>query len=215
MNVRRIQTADSLKELLRHHRALRKPIRVRLAEFAAVPPSEYFYELIYCLLTPQSSAVNADAVVRKLRAGGFFEQGFDAEPLLRDPAHYIRFHRVKARRLLEARARHAETMSILASVQPARDLRDALVHHVNGFGIKEATHFMRNIGRNGGLAILDRHILRNLARCGAIRSIPATLTRKRYLLIERRFDQFARRIGISLDELDLAFWSLETGEIRK
>jgi N-glycosylase/DNA lyase len=153
--------------------------------------------------------------VHKLRAGRFFERGFDVEPILRDPAHYIRFHRVKARRLLEARERHEETMRILLSGLPPLELRDALMRHVNGFGLKEATHFLRNIGRNGGLAILDRHILRNLKRFGAIRSIPATLTRKRYLLIERRFDRFAQSVGIPLDELDLAFWSMGTGEIRK
>jgi N-glycosylase/DNA lyase len=74
---------------------------------------------------------------------------------------------------------------------------------------------MRNIGRSGGLAILDRHILRNLKRFGVIRSIPATLTTKRYLSIERRFARLADEIGIPIDELDLLFWSMETGEIRK
>lgn len=215
MNARRSTATQTIDGLLRHYRTFKDPIRIRLKEFAAVPPSEYFYELVYCLLTPQSSAVNADAVVSKLRAGDFFERGSDAEAILRDPAHYIRFHRVKARRLQAARDRHDETMRILSADLAPLDLRDALVHHVNGFGLKEATHFMRNIGRNGGLAILDRHILRNLVRFGAIRSIPETLTRKKYLLIERRFDRFAREIGISLDELDLAFWSMETGEVRK
>jgi N-glycosylase/DNA lyase len=207
--------ATGTHELLRHYSAFRTSIRARLADFAAVPPSEYFYELLYCLLTPQSSAVNADAVVQKIRAGGFFGRAFDVEPILRDPAHYIRFHRVKARRLLEARERYHETMRILSSELPPIELREALVRHVNGFGLKEATHFLRNIGRSAGLAILDRHILRNLVRCGVIRSIPPTLTRRRYLQIEGQFDRFARTIGIPLDELDLAFWSMETGEIRK
>ena len=206
---------SSLTELTRIHRDLAHRIRSRLAEFDAVRPSEYFYELAYCLLTPQSSAVNADAVVAKLRSSGFFEHGIDPEPLLRDPAHYIRFHRVKSLRLLEARTRHSETMRIILADPGPVELRRRLVEHVNGFGLKEATHFMRNIGRSRGLAILDRHILRNLKRFGAIRSIPPTLTIKRYLSIERRFDALARKIGIPVEELDLVFWSMETGEIRK
>lgn len=190
-------------------------IRRRLREFAAVPPSEYFYELAYCLLTPQSSAANADAVVQELRRREFLGTGFDPESLLRDPRHYIRFHRVKARRLQEVRGYHAQIQQLVESSGNARERRDLLVARVNGFGMKEASHYLRNIGRNDGLAILDRHILRNLKRYGAIRTIPSSLTRKRYLALEKRFGDFASAIGIPIDELDLLFWSMETGEVRK
>ncbi len=190
-------------------------IRRRLGEFAAVPSSEYFYELVYCLLTPQSSAINADAVVQELRSGEFLRTGFDPEPLLRNPRHYIRFHRVKARRLLEAMGIHAQIQQLVESSSDPHARRDLLVARVNGFGLKEASHFLRNIGRNDGLAILDRHILRNLKRYGAIRAIPSSLTRKRYLAVEKRFTDFSSEIGIPIDELDLLFWSMETGEVRK
>ena len=33
--------------------------------------------------------------------------------------------------------------------------------------------------------------------------------------IEKKFQQFAEQIGISVDELDLLFWSNEAGEILK
>jgi N-glycosylase/DNA lyase len=94
-------------------------------------------------------------------------------------------------------------------------LREWLVKNVKGLGYKEATHFLRNVGRSNGLAILDRHILRNLKRYGAIRAIPKTLSKKEYFRIERRFREFADAVGIPIDELDLLFWSMETGEIRK
>ncbi|MFI5201154.1 MAG: DNA lyase, partial [Candidatus Kapaibacterium sp.] len=80
--------------------------------------------------------------------------------------------------------------------------------------MKEASHFLRNIGVRG-LAILDRHILKHLKRLGVIKLIPTSLTKKRYLEIEKRWKKFADRVGISIDELDLLFWSIETGEIRK
>jgi N-glycosylase/DNA lyase len=85
---------------------------------------------------------------------------------------------------------------------------------VKGLGWKEASHFLRNIGHLN-LAILDRHILRNLKRHDVLRTLPRTLTPKRYLTIEGQFARFADTIGITMDELDLLFWSHETGEILK
>ena len=94
------------------------------------------------------------------------------------------------------------------------ELREWLVKNVNGLGWKEASHFLRNIGVRG-LAILDRHIFKHLVRLHVIRAVPKSLTKKRYLTIEKKWHRFAKDIGISLDELDLLFWSMETGEIRK
>jgi thermostable 8-oxoguanine DNA glycosylase len=51
------------EELLRDHGIRGNDIRNRLSEFRAVPDTDYFYELAYCLLTPQSSAVHAGRVV--------------------------------------------------------------------------------------------------------------------------------------------------------
>ncbi len=190
-------------------------IKARLLDFSRIPSPDYFYELAYCLLTPQSSAVHADSVITHLRARRFFEEGFDPEGVLRQKDHYIRFHRTKARYLLETRSRFAAILAILSDGRTAGDLRDWLVQNVKGLGYKEATHFLRNIGRNEGLAILDRHILRNLKRYGAISRVPASLSKKQYFSIERRFKKFADTVEIPLDELDLLFWSMETGEIRK
>ncbi len=59
--------------------------------------------------------------------------------------------------------------------------REWLVGNVLGLGYKEAGHFLRNIGLAEELAILDRHILKNLVILGVIDEIPKSLTRKRYL----------------------------------
>jgi len=82
-------------------------------------------------------------------------------------------------------------------------------------GLKEASHFLRNTGRGEDLAILDRHILRNLIRHGVLRRLPRTLTARRYLDIETRTERFSNEIGIPMSALDLLFWSRETGEIFK
>src|SRR5439155_1300502 len=87
--------------------------------------------------------------------------------------------------------------------------------HVMGLGYKEASHFLRNIGLGEEFAILDRHILRNLARLKVIPEVPASITKKRYLEIEEKLRRFAADISIPMAELDLLFWSKETGWIFK
>jgi N-glycosylase/DNA lyase len=158
--------------------------------------------------------------VQALQALGFRERGFDPTPILRKPDTYIRFHNTKARRLLDVRDQFPDITARLGAAQHARGdadvhaVREWLVHTVSGLGMKEASHFLRNIGfRN--LAILDRHILKNLRYHGVLRTIPTTVTSGRYLDIEDKFLCFAGAVGIPMDELDLLFWSRETGEIRK
>lgn len=214
-NSRREQRARELALLIRLHRERRAAIRRRLRNFKEVLPSEYFYELLYCLMTPQTSAVSADTVVAKLKGVSFATNAVDPEPVLRDRRHYIRFHKTKTERLLLVKNEFPAIASALTAMVSPVELREWLVRNVKGLGYKEATHFLRNIGRNGGLTILDRHILRNLQRYGAIRTVPKSLTRKRYLSVERRFVKFSEAIGVPVDELDLLFWSMETGEIRK
>jgi N-glycosylase/DNA lyase len=205
----------TIQPLLGLYEERKDAIQSRLLDFSRVPPSEYFYELAYCLMTPQSSAVHADRVTTILRDRKFLETGFDPEAILRTKEHYIRFHKNKSKYLLAIRFSFEALQTALSNGHSSSALREWLVRNVKGLGYKEASHFLRNIGRNDGLAILDRHILRNLRRLGVIRSIPASLPRKRYLSIEKRFRKFTELIGIPLDELDLLFWSMETGEIRK
>lgn len=204
-------TIEEIRELYEERK---KAVRERLAEFAAVRPAGYFYELVYCLLTPQSSAVNAAKAVRVLRDHDFHHSDINPEPLLYQDNFYIRFHRTKAKHLLAVKEQFPIIRRELSNGSPTIQLREWLVKNVRGIGWKEASHFLRNIGHRN-LAILDRHILKNLVRLGMLRQLPATLTAKRYKSIENKFRQFSHDVHIPMDELDLLFWSLETGEILK
>ncbi|MDP6686329.1 MAG: DNA lyase, partial [Candidatus Omnitrophota bacterium] len=93
--------------------------------------------------------------------------------------------------------------------------RDWLVKNIKGFGYKEASHFLRNIGFGRDIAILDSHILKNLKTYSVIDEVPKTLTKKRYLEIEDKMRKFSRGISIPMDALDLLFWSRETGFVFK
>lgn len=193
---------------------LRDSIRQRLHEFTLVPESEYFYEMCYCICTPQSKARNAFVVVEKLKDGDFRNKLFNPVEILRAPAHYIRFHNQKAQRLLDLAGIFPEVLDILNSERDNSSKRIEIHKAVKGFGFKEASHFLRNIGYSG-FGILDRHILRHMVECGVYKEVPKVSSVLQYLEVERAFSRLAKSVGIPLDELDMLFWSYETGEILK
>ncbi|HMD14927.1 MAG TPA: DNA lyase, partial [Bacteroidota bacterium] len=167
---------DQLRDL---YSAKRHAIRKRLEDFQKIPKEEYFYELVYCLLTPQSSAVNAGKAVGLLKERNFFETEIDPESLLHQKDFYVRFHKTKARHLTAMKLQFSLIARHLSNGSSSRELREWLIQNVKGLGRKEASHFLRNIGHKN-LAILDRHILKNLVRVGALGHLPKTLTPKRY-----------------------------------
>ncbi len=206
---------NSLPENIKaKYERLRPSILKRLEDFAQVPENKYFYELCYCICTPQSKARSAFEVQRILEERDFLHKPFNAASILREPAHYIRFHNTKAERLLEAREKFLEVKKLLKSDSSNSEKRDWIVGNIKGFGMKEASHFMRNIGYRD-LAILDRHILKHLVEYRILEEIPQISSIKKYLEIEKLFLKFAQQINIPIDELDLFFWSSETGEILK
>jgi N-glycosylase/DNA lyase len=193
---------------------LKTDIKKRLLEFSQVPEADYFYELCFCLCTPQSKAESAWKVQQKLAEKDFFNKAFDPTSILREPSHYIRFHNQKAKRLLEAREKYDQILSIIKSDKSNDEKRILIYENVNGFGLKESAHFLRNIGYRN-LAILDRHILKHLVHCRVYDEVPKISSKKQYQIVEEKFKEYAENIKIPIDELDLLFWSYEAGKILK
>lgn len=204
-----------LEELYIGFKNKKKAIRRRLQDYREIREHRYFYELLYCLMTPQSSAVNAAKAQKEFELIDFQFTECDPEPLLYQKDYYIRFHKSKARWIREMKSNYTAIQAVTVSSRTAVEKREWFVQNVRGLSYKEATHFLRNIGKNEGLVILDRHILKNLLYYRVIPAIPKTLTKKVYHSIEKKFQLFADEIGISVDELDLLFWSNEAGEILK
>jgi N-glycosylase/DNA lyase len=200
--------------LIKEYRALKPKIRARLKEFREVSPDDYFYELCFCLCTPQSKAANALIVQSELMARNFREKPFDITSLLSRPENYIRFHNTKSLNIHNALKIFPEVMKILDCNWKPIDKRNSICNLVRGIGMKESSHFLRNIGYPN-LAILDRHILKNLVKCGLFESVPNISSVKNYLQVESAFAAFSKDCKISIDELDLLFWSNEAGEIIK
>jgi len=202
------------EELTKKYVELKPAIDKRLLEFAAVPKDDYFYELCFCICTPQSKARSAFEVQKNLMERDFRNKPFDPTELLRDPAHYIRFHNQKGKRLLALRDMYADVEEVLQSDYSATEKRLKINKLVNGIGMKESSHFMRNIGYMN-LSILDRHILKHLTNSGVYKEVPKVGSVKQYLEAEKAFFEFSDTVGIPVDELDLLFWSAEAGEILK
>ncbi len=177
-----------------------------------------YEELCFCILTPQSSAKQAIKTINLLKQHNLLTKGTakDKEPFLKN----VRFFRTKALRLVEVQKKFAvnKVNKILQEAglpnAPIK-CREFLVSEVNGYGYKEASHFLRNIGFGEHVAILDRHILKNLVKCGVIDALPKTITKKKYLEIENKMSEFCLKHKLSFAELDLIFWSNETGDVLK
>ena len=208
------------RSLKREYRSKKEEIEERLKDFGRViagGDEDIFAELAYCICTAQAKAVEADRAIRQLKDTGLLYSGSaeDIKPYLRRVRFWNKkaFYIVAARRSLTRNGRIL-LKEALNGPDPL-SMRESFVSRILGIGYKEASHFLRNIGLGGELTILDRYILRCLKSLGVIREIPVSMTKKRYLAIEKKMRRFSKRIKIPLDHLDLLLWSSQTGKIFK
>ena len=177
-----------------------------------------FEELAFCILTPQSSAKACWDAIGRLKEQGLLFKG-DAQQIGKC-LYGVRFHNKKSEYIVRARKffMNNGTVCMKSVLSQFRDIckcREWLVKNIKGLGYKEASHFLRNIGFGEKIAILDRHILKNLRQLGIIAEVPQSMSRTKYFQIEKNMVEFARQIDIPVSHLDLLFWYKETGEIFK
>ena len=179
---------------------------------------EIFAEMAFCILTPQSKAKNAWQAITTLVENNLLYEG-SAEEIV-EYLNIVRFKNNKSRYLVEFRDLMTEDgklqpKKILESKGNTFEKRKWILKNVKGMGLKEANHVLRNLGFGEEIAILDRHILRNLQRLNVIEEIPKTLTEKKYYEIEKAMKKYSEYSGIKMDELDLVLWYKEAGEVFK
>ena len=211
-----------VKELQELYRAKKSDIVERLEDFRRFrqksTDEEIFRELAFCIFTPQSKAKSCWASIQKLDEQDLLFKG-NAEQIKQE-LHCVRFHNKKAEYLVRARDLFLKNgklslKALLNSYPDVRECREWLVKNLTGLGYKEASHFLRNIGFGEKIAILDRHILRNLHLLGVIPEVPESLSRAKYLGIEEKMAEFAAKTAVPLLHLDLLLWYKETGVIFK
>jgi N-glycosylase/DNA lyase len=206
----------AIPELKAIRESMQGEIRSRLDEFRRIRErgdvDEVYVELVFCLLTPQSKARVCWAAVQNLLEKNLLFDGTSDQ--IAGELHGVRFNYRKAEYIVKARDMR-DKLAQIGRFDDVCDAREWLVQNVLGIGYKEASHFLRNIGYGESLAILDRHILKNLKLLGVIEEVPKSLSRKTYLEIEDGLRELADEIKIPMGQLDLVMWCKETGEVFK
>ena len=211
-----------IKEINLTYKRISEKILSRLDEFKRnyylFDEKNIFSELAFCILTPQSKAVSCWTAVEELRNQGllFSENRKIKAGILRGK---VRFHNIKADNLCRAGNFFLNSLKYNLNdsleQKDIKEVRKYLVENIRGFGFKESSHFLRNIGFGEEIAILDRHILKKLYEFEVIKKIPKTISEKKYLEIESKMKTFSEKISIPISHLDLLLWYMATGEIFK
>ncbi|MGM5483068.1 MAG: N-glycosylase/DNA lyase, partial [Nanobdellota archaeon] len=162
-------------------------VEKRLSEFKSFKNKSnkaWFSELCFCLLTANSKAKTALAIQKELGREGFcsFSESFISDCIKKNKH---RFHNNKANYIVQARQYMDIKYRINSLVEKSgeKKARDWLVKSVKGLGLKEASHFLRNVGFSK-LAIIDRHIINVLLEYSLIEKKPKYINKANYLEIE-------------------------------
>lgn len=172
---------------------------------------EVFLELCFCFLTANFQAAKSWEIQKDLGPKFWTLSEKDLQLKLKEMGH--RFWPQRGTRIYEARWLKDCINSELEKFRNEIEMRDWIVENLKGLGMKEASHFLRNIGYND-VAIIDKHIINILVSEGFIER-PKTLTPKKYLKIEEILRKLGQKTGLSLGELDLYLWSEATGKVLK
>ncbi|MEM2121512.1 MAG: N-glycosylase/DNA lyase [Candidatus Woesearchaeota archaeon] len=193
----------------------KKIIDKRIKDFESVlkqkDNKKIMSELFFCILTANFNAERSIRIQQKLENDFLISKYEDLALKLKDCGH--RFPNTRAKFICEARKKQDLIIDKIYSEKDEIALREFLVKNIKGLGYKEASHFLRNIGFKN-LAIIDFHIIDILERYKIIKK-PKTLNKKTYLKIESKLKEIADKTNLTLAELDLYLWFLETGKILK
>ena len=210
-------------EVQKIYENIKSRIEERLEEYRKIwrdgDNKDIFCELAFCILTPQSKARNAWKAISELRDNNLLFTGSEEEmlPFL----NIVRFNRTKAKNLYILRKQMTDengkfiTKDFFSTFNSAFEMREWIVKNIRGMSYKEASHFLRNVGFGQELAILDRHILKNLVALDVIKEIPKTVTPKLYKEIEEKLKEYCKEIDIPMENIDLLLWYLEAKDIFK
>ncbi|MHA1299981.1 MAG: N-glycosylase/DNA lyase [Candidatus Helarchaeota archaeon] len=209
-----------MKKLLRDIQNLRsgtikKIVDDRIREFQKVGEGhldKIFKELCFCIMTANCSAEMCIRVQNEINDGFLTIPENKLAKRLKEVGY--RFYNKRASYISASRKYKDDLMDIIKANKDEVELRDWLVKNIKGLGYKEASHFLRNIGFKN-LAIIDFHIIDLLIKHKIIDEKPKSLSRKKYIEIENILTKIAKELNLTLGELDLYLWYIETGKILK
>jgi N-glycosylase/DNA lyase len=209
----KIVKLDFLEEIRSAIGKVKRIVKYRMSEFARIGRDEksLFKEMCFCVLTANFTAEGGIKIQQNLEDGFNSLTKDELVKALRVLGH--RFPNTRASYIVENRELYGSLLETLGRFKDGKTAREWLIRNVKGLGYKEASHFLRNSGFND-VAIIDRHILKYLSSRNLV-EIPRTLTKRRYLEYERLLSAIARKLDITMAELDLFLWYIMTGKVLK
>jgi N-glycosylase/DNA lyase len=215
-------TEDTLKEMkmvyVKQNDAIKLALKSYRDKWEKGTEDDVLAEMLFCILTPQSKARGCWSCMESIIKKRLLKTGSEKQVLAE--LKYPRFKYKKAKYFIEAREKFIKNGKVtikqfMSGFKNAVEMRDWFQQNIKGYGLKEASHFLRNVGFGEDIAILDRHILRNLKKLGVIKEIPGHISLKLYHEIEEKMKAFAKKVMIPMAALDLILWAKETGEVFK
>lgn len=215
-----------MREILEKINELRKTevksrVNERIKEFESIDKTNsdaLFSELCFCMLTANFQAEKSIKIQRELCNEFSTLPEEELAKKLKNLGH--RFPPQRAEFIVKARE-HKNILTEIIKNKNEQEIRNWLTEKINGekrvkgLGMKESSHFLRNIGFKN-LAIIDFHIIDLLVSEGLIEKPNSkSPTKNKYLEIEQVLKEIAEKSGLNLAELDLYLWYIETGKILK
>jgi len=192
---------------------IRLKVDKRIKEFKDINKKsndELFKEMCFCFLTANFNAEKSIDIQNKIGECFFTNSQEEIARKLKKSGH--RYPNKRAEYIFESKKCKNKLKQII-SFHDKNKIREWIVDNVKGLGYKEVSHFLRNIGFDD-YAIIDFHIIDILERYNIIKK-PKAITKKNYLEIENKLKILAEKTDLTLAELDLYLWYMETGKILK
>ncbi len=171
---------------------------------------ELFSELCFCILTANCKAKTCLEIQSSTEIN--FQRATAEEIKRHLSKHHYRFPNIRTKYIIDAQ-QYSNIIRKILKNHTGLKRREWFVQNISGLGMKEASHFLRNIGYKH-YAIIDTHILNLLDRADYVKK-PKIITKKNYLYIEDKLKTLAKETSLNLASLDLYLWYIQTGMIIK
>lgn len=226
---KQIDCAIIPESVLTHYEKLKSKTKDN-KKWTDVSEDDMWQELCFCILSANVSYELVKSCISVLKNLGHMEikqlinnqnaneQLFDIlnssifEPKKKDGTlRKYRYPKVRSEQIIKAAQfiylKNKSIKQILNEFESDIDVRNYLALNIPGIGIKEASHFLRNIHYSDSLAILDIHMLEFLRQRTLIQFKKGhALTKNIYLKIETVLRNYVRFHKLNLAVFDLAVW---------
>jgi len=216
------------REIQQQYKEKEEEIKERISEFRGLEEGSekrVFQELVFVILTSQTEAEKAWKAAKDLEKEGLLLEGSREEigdvleregvQYSEDKAGYIVENRsFLMQPTLDEPEKGLKLKRQIWGREPEKS-REWLVENIKGLSWKGASHFLRNVGQGESFAIISSHIVRKMHQLGLVEEPDLPDGKEEYMRYEDVLEELSGDIGISLEELDLVLWSMETGEVFK